>query len=104
MEEELEARAIRDLQEERSNLVSLRDHKGYKWLLELAAAQVKGREPALFTPLDSILDMPKSEFLKGEISGIRLFMQIVSIRIEILEEEIGRQLEELENAQSTNAS
>ena len=85
--EDLEVR-LRALQEERSNLKSLLEHPGWKWLDSLAEQQITNRMPSILTRTESLLEVTGSEFDKGEIAGIQLFRQIAGITIQSLEEEI----------------
>ena len=88
---------VRVLQEERSRLTNLREHSGYKYLMEIAAAQIETRRQAVFLkPLKSMDETLEQEYLKGELSGITLFSQMVDIRVDELAGEITQLLEELE--------
>ena len=88
---------VRVLQEERFRLSSLREHDGYKYLIEIAQAQIETRRQAVFLkPLKSMDEILEQEYLKGELSGITLFSQMVDIRVEELTGEITHLLEELE--------
>ena len=86
---------VRELQEELSRLRALKDFAGYKYLLEIADNQIKGRQDALILrPLAKMDDVLSQEYSKGEIAGIRLFRELTDIRIADLEEEIARATQE----------
>jgi hypothetical protein len=53
----------------------------------LAEAQAKIRTTQLLAPLDSANPYPQ-EFSKGEIAGIRLFIQLPEMTIESLKEQL----------------
>ena len=92
--EELEVH-LRQLQEELSNLLSLREHPGYKDLMEVAQGQIDNRFPSVLKPLDSLLEITKREHELGEMSGIKLFTLMTDARITSLEEDISKIEEEL---------
>jgi hypothetical protein len=85
---------VRELQEERSRLFSLREHPGYEYLMRIAEAQVTSRQASIMlTPLQSMDEVLRQEYAKGEVSGIALFSRIVDIRIRDLEEQITERLD-----------
>jgi hypothetical protein len=88
VEEEREEGTLRELQEELSKLRDLRGHNGYRYLMEIAAAQVETRRNFERSPLKSLDATLEQEFQKGEIAGILLFSEIVDIRVTDLEEQI----------------
>ncbi len=93
MVEEVKEPALRELQEELSNLKSLQQHFGYKYLMELAEAQEKSRTgQILLTPLKTMDEVLAQEYMKGEVSGIMLFRNLVTVRVEDLEEQIKDEL------------
>lgn len=100
MDEQMEQREgdlLRALQEERFNLTQLKEQKGFRYLMEIAQAQIDSRQQQIFlTPLKSLDETLGQEFLKGELSGITLFKRFVDIRIEALTEEITEKLEQLQ--------
>ena len=103
----VEESRVRELQEELSRLKALQDFAGYRYLIEIADAQIKARQDQLILkPLERMDEVLAQEYAKGEISGIRLFRELVGIRITDLEEEITSLLpqEELndESADSTD--
>lgn len=84
-----EVSRVRELQEELSKLASLKEHAGYQYLMEIAEAQVKGRmDQMILTPLEGMDQVLRQEYAKGEVAGIRLFTNIVEIRLTDLQEEI----------------
>lgn len=95
---------LRELQEELSELNSLVQHRGFKRLLKIGEEQVKARqESILLVPLKSMKDVLPQEYAKGEISGIKLFMELTKIEIGSLEAEI-QQILETHNVQETSNS
>jgi hypothetical protein len=78
----------RELQEELFELKKLRDSRGYQWLLNLASEQVASRTQLLLQPLTTHDAVLMQEFAKGEMAGINLFMKIIDIHTESLEEQI----------------
>lgn len=84
-----EARPVRELQEERSQLLSLKAHAGFKYYQEILDAQQKTRVQAIvLTPLDSLDKVPHQEYSKGEAAGILLALDIVDARLTDLNEQI----------------
>lgn len=98
MEEQTEVEpALRDLQEERFRLTSLKEHAGYQYLMAIAERQRETRHQAIFLkPLKSLDETLEQEYLKGELSGITLFMRMVDIRIDDLTNDITQRLKEEE--------
>ena len=79
----------RELQEELSRLKALVTTAGWKYLEKIAAAQVEHRRNSYeLRPLSSLDETLAQEYQKGEVSGIRLFVQLPSLRISALEEEL----------------
>lgn len=91
---DLEAKNLRELQEERSNLRSLQDHPGYKWLLELSESQINARRSRIFGPLGDFLEVLTQEYAKGEIAGITTFRELVPATIELIDSLIRDKTEE----------
>lgn len=80
---------LRELQEELFRLRELQRNPGYKYLLEIAEAQLETRKQAVFlNPLKSMDEVLEQEYKKGEIQGITLFTQIVETRAKDLEDTI----------------
>ena len=92
--EDLEGR-LRARQEECSNLKSLTEHVGWKRLMEIAEGQIENRLPSVYTRLNSLDEIPGSEFDKGEISGIKLFQRLPDNFVAELENEINEMEKEL---------
>ena len=90
--------ALRELQEERFSLVKLTEFRGYQWLMDVAQQQIKTRTVAILQPLETDDRAYAQEFMKGEVAGIGLFVQLVDIQIRVLQEEIERRLAEGEKA------
>ena len=94
--------SLRELQEERSELVKLLEAPGYKRLMLLAEAQIKSRQDTLcITPLKQMDGVLEQEFSKGEVHGIMLFTKIVDIELEQLNQEIETKLKEQGNVDSS---
>lgn len=62
--------------------------RGWVRLNSLAEAQVKTRTANALKPLGQNSTPYEAEFLKGEIAGIRLFMQLPDLAIESLREQL----------------
>lgn len=76
----------------------MQQHTGYKYLLEIAEAQLETRKQEIFLrPLTAMDQVLEQEYKKGEIGGIKLFTEIVDIRVRDLEEQIKLALNEQEN-------
>jgi len=89
---------VRVLQEESSRLSSLQQHAGYGYLVEIAKGQMENRlNQILLSPLKTMDEVLAQEFLKGEYAGIRLFTDMVQLRIEVLKEEIEKRMKEDEH-------
>lgn len=86
---------LRELQEEFSNQQALLENVGWKELMRTADEQIKLRIPSALGKLDSLLDVTRSEYEKGEISGIELFKLLPSIRMEALAQDIDELEKEL---------
>lgn len=80
---------VRDLQEELSDLRSLKGHRGWKRFQEVVEKQVENRKVAHFHPAENLEDILRSEFQKGEIAFGELIRVLVDLRIDTLIEEIG---------------
>ena len=99
LEDEPQEESLRDLQEERFRLTGLKEHPGYRYLMEIAEAQIHTRMQAVFlTPLKGLDETFSQEYYKGEISGIKLFKEIVDIRVKELTDAITEALKEQENS------
>lgn len=84
---------LRALQEERFKLTDLRDHAGYRYLMQIAKAQMNARHQAVFlTPLKKLDDTLEQEYHKGEMAGIALFMNMVDVRVDELTNAINQEL------------
>lgn len=103
MENPINSIRVREAQEELSRLNSLLKHPGFIDLLKIAEEQVNARTQSIFlTPLKRMDEALEQEFKKGEISGIKLFSNIVQIQITNLNEEIEETLKELEENKRTS--
>lgn len=76
-----------DPREQLSDLQDLVRSRGWVRLSSIAEAQVKTRTNNALKPLDQNSTPYQAEFLKGEIAGIRLFMQLPQIAIEALRQQ-----------------
>ena len=81
--------SVRDLQEELSDLRSLKEHRGWKRFQEVIAKQLENRKVVHFHPAESLEDILRSEFQKGEIAFGELVRVLVDLQIDTLVEEIG---------------
>lgn len=89
MEEQEEQVEVRDLQEELSKLRSLKTQTGFFYLMKIAEIQVKERtDQLILSPLATMDAVLGQEYQKGEIAGIKLFVEFTDIRIRDLEEQI----------------
>ena len=105
MDEETEQPEVRELQEERSRLTSLKEHTGWTYFLAIADAQLETRKQHLFlTPLPGLDATFAQEFEKGEISGIAFMRHFIDSRIETLTEEIEQRLSEEEEKRDERSS
>jgi len=94
---------LRALQEEQSQLRSLLNHPGFKLLREFLQAQAKARtESVILTPLNSMDEVPKREYEKGEAAGIIFAEHFVDIRLSDLAETIEDMLEKKESDNAHN--
>ena len=86
---------VRVLQEESSKLQSLKEHAGYAYLMQIAQGQLTQRAGnVLLKALRTMDEVLEQEFQKGEYSGIRLFTEIVDLRIEDLKQQIAERMKE----------
>lgn len=60
----------------------LLSHQAWDQLVEVAEAQIKQRENIILGPAPDADSMLKIEYMKGELQGIRLFLQLPGIIIE----------------------
>jgi hypothetical protein len=77
--------------------------------MEIAEGQIESRLPSVYTRLNSLDEIPGSEFDKGEISGIKLFQVLPRNFVDELENEIDEIEKELsyesgERERDTDAS
>ncbi len=100
MEEEPREPELRELQEELHNLKKLEQSFEYKQLLKIAEEQIARREnEIILTPLKTHDAVFEQEFAKGEVSGIKLFTNMLPTMIETLESDVEERLKkEQENA------
>lgn len=89
MDDRIKSQRAREAQEELSGLRALQGHKGFQELLKIAQIQVDNRTQQIFlNPLKSLDAALEQEYSKGEVAGIKLFMEMTKIRIQDLEDEI----------------
>ena len=89
--------SLRELQEERSNLLNLCEHPAYKRLELLAKQQIEARRNAIFDPLSDLFGVLKQEYVKGEIAGITTFLRMIPAKIELLNQLIDEAIQESED-------
>ena len=92
--DEVEVR-LREAQEALSNFRSLVESVGWQKMKQIADGQLKLRMPSAIGKMESLLEVPKKEFEKGEIAGIDLFMRLPEIAIEGLINDINELEEKL---------
>lgn len=89
----------RELQEELSQLRGLVKLPAWEKLMRYASEQLTGRiDNIILNPVNGADDTLKQEYLKGEVSGIKLFTKMPEILIAELEDAIA-QLEENDNGE-----
>jgi hypothetical protein len=85
----------RDLQEERFNLRSLKEHPGYGRLLKIAEESASLRAAGILSsPVEGLDGAIRQEYEKGVFYGIQLFRGFVDARIRDLDERIKEQVDE----------
>ena len=107
MQEERETRTpdLRELQEEASSLKSLKNHLGYKRLMEHLNGQVTARrEDIILKPLPSVDAALGQEYAKGECAGLMLAIGFLDGHLEALIADIETQLEALEKENARSKS
>lgn len=108
MEEEEDPKVqVRELQEVLSDLNALVESRGWKRLQKITAAQIETRRNGYEAkPLKSLDETLEQEFLKGEVVGIRTFIQLPYDEIEDLQTQIAELLKENEDVEdaSTNGA
>lgn len=68
---------------------SLKEHAGWKRLLEYARAQISFRSTSVIrSPRSGLDDLVANEYPRGELAGIELFCAIPDVEIARLKEEI----------------
>lgn len=92
----------RQLSEELHKLELLVEHSGWVRLMEIADGQCKNREPAIYKPLENLLEVGRQEFEKGEVAGIRLFTVLPHKRIADIKQELESLPEETEDGGTTS--
>ncbi|UCE50136.1 MAG: hypothetical protein JSW47_08235 [Phycisphaerales bacterium] len=95
---------LREMQEEYSNFKMLIDNVGWDRLMIVAEKQIENRMPSALDKTESLLSILTNEYEKGEIAGIRLFMQLPGIAIEQIKADIEKIERELgyERAERTS--
>jgi hypothetical protein len=89
VEDSEHSQGLRAAQEERSRLLSLTHHAGWKWYQDILEVQVTARRNHFeLVPLQKMDEVLAEQFLKGEISALRLAQTIINARVEELESEI----------------
>jgi hypothetical protein len=92
--------ALRALQEERFELTTLKEQRGFNRLMLIAEQQLESRKQVVFlNPLKKMDDVLTQEYLKGEISGIALFKELTDVRIADLTDQINAHLTQLQENQ-----
>lgn len=82
-------RDLREVQEELALVRGLVKHAAWKQLMEIAGKQLTTRtDNVILIPVTGADACFGQEFMKGEIAGIRLFMNLPRILEEQLEDEI----------------
>ena len=99
------AEELRELQEEHTRLKGLKEHPGFKYYLDIGAAQIATRR-GLYEgkPLKSLDESLEQEFQKGEVAGIRFMTEFVDIRLRIIEEQCSELAKEIEDASRERTS
>jgi hypothetical protein len=93
---------LRELQEVRSNLLSLKQHPGYQWKLEFLQNQIETRRRTVEAPLTEFLGVLTNEFLKGEIVGMQQASLYVDAQLDLITSLIDEKEKELSNVHSTD--
>lgn len=74
---------VRDMQEALAQMQGLLKLPGWKLILGLAEEQLTGRiDAVILNPVSGVDGTLNQEYLKGEISGIKLFCKMPEILIE----------------------
>lgn len=82
-------RDLREVQEELALVRGLVKHSAWKQLMDIAAKQLTTRtDNVILVPVAGADACYGQEFMKGEIAGIRLFMNLPRILEEQLEDEL----------------
>jgi hypothetical protein len=89
------------LNEEKELWETLVNHGAWKLLQEIATEQMSGRiDQVVLTPLKSMDEALMTEFMKGEVAAIRLFLKMPELQIEQLTQDIINLKKENENGES----
>ena len=91
------SQALRVAQEERSRLLSLTHHAGWKWYEEVLKNHIESRRNIYeLRPLEKMDEVLAEQYLKGELHGLRLAKLMIHARIEELEDDIDNLEQKLE--------
>ena len=95
MDREL-SQALREAQEERSRLLSLTNHVGWKWYEGILDSQIEARRNTYeLRPLKTMDEVLEEQYVKGELNGLRTVKALVIARVEELENDIQNYEKEL---------
>jgi hypothetical protein len=95
--QDLEELELRDLQEVRSNLLSLKEHPGFQWLTTFLKNQITVRRQTLEQPITEMLAFLSQECVKGEIIGMTQAVCYVDSQLGLLQSLIDDKTEELDH-------
>lgn len=96
--EELEAEA-RDIADQISIWRSLKDSSGWQRFSEVVMEQMQVHSAQMRTPLESLDQVPKQEFMKGELFRAGLLLGLPDTQLEVLKaqaEHLQKELEDVE--------
>lgn len=95
MDKEL-SQALREAQEERSRLLSLLAHPGWKWFEGILDTQIEARRNHYeLQPLKKMDEVLEEQYIKGELNGLRTSKFLIIARVEELENDIQEYEKEL---------
>jgi hypothetical protein len=92
---------LRELREEIREFTLLREHPGWKRLERYAAAQREGRINDLLLRVDT--KTKEVHYTRGELAGIKLFIEIPATEIARLNSELERAQKEIEENDDENS-
>lgn len=89
------------LNEEKELWEALTNHGAWKLLQNIGAEQMSGRiDQIVLTPLKTVDEALSTEFMKGEVAAIRLFLKMPELQVEQLTQDIINAKKENENGES----